>query len=139
MKFSTSININATPDQVWSVLIDGSKYVEWDPNMISLDGDIRLGGKLKIVTKLDPKRVFKPKVTLYEANNRMVWSSGMPFGLFKGERTFSLEPTAENQVLFSLTEEFSGLMEQMISKSIPDLQPSFEAFASGLKARVESS
>lgn len=32
---------------------------------------------------------------------------------------------------------YTGLMAGMIAKSIPDLQPSFEKFAQGLKAESE--
>ena len=34
--------------------------------------------------------------------------------------------------------KYTGLLLDMIWKSMPDLQPSFDTFAAGLKARVES-
>jgi hypothetical protein len=37
-----------------------------------------------------------------------------------------------------MKEEFSGLLEPMISKSIPDMTESFELFADGLKRAAES-
>ena len=36
-----------------------------------------------------------------------------------------------------MTEVYSGLMAGMITKSIPDLQPSFDEFAVALKAEAE--
>lgn len=39
---------------------------------------------------------------------------------------------------FSMKEVLSGLLEPMISKSIPDMTDSFEQFADGLKRTAES-
>ena len=38
----------------------------------------------------------------------------------------------------AMREVFSGLMAPLISRSIPDLQPSFVEFAAALKQRVEN-
>jgi hypothetical protein len=77
----------------------------------------------------------------------MRWSGGMPLGLFKGERTFTLRPGGEGETEFVLrvpsvstwllTEEYSGPMLGLIWRSMPDLGPSFEKFARGLKQRAE--
>jgi hypothetical protein len=40
----------------------------------------------------------------------MVWTGGMPLGLFKGERTFALAKAANGEVEFSMREEYTGLM-----------------------------
>ena len=36
-----------------------------------------------------------------------------------------------------MREQFSGPLLPLISRSMPDLQPSFDQFARGLKTRVE--
>ncbi len=61
----------------------------------------------------------------------------MHWGLFKGERTYSLSKQPDGSVEFSMREIFSGLMAPLIAKSIPDLQPSFNEFAAALKRRAE--
>jgi hypothetical protein len=66
----------------------------------------------------------------------MAWTGGMPLGLMKGVRTFSLTP--ENGVTrFTLREEFTGPMLPLIWRSMPDMQASFDKFVTGLKARAE--
>jgi hypothetical protein len=67
----------------------------------------------------------------------MTWSGGMPLGLFKGVRTFTLTPASDASVQFQLREEYTGLMLPMMWRSMPDLGPSFTQFASGLKKRAE--
>ena len=67
----------------------------------------------------------------------MTWTGGMPLGLFKGVRTFSLTPESGG-TRFKMREEYSGPLLPLIWRSMPDLQPSFDQFAAGLKAHAES-
>jgi hypothetical protein len=76
-------------------------------------------------------------VTAFEPFRRLVFSGGMPLGLFRGERTYTLTPDGAGTV-FRMREEYTGPMVGLIWKSMPDLQPSFDRFAAGLKQRVES-
>jgi hypothetical protein len=62
----------------------------------------------------------------------------MPLGLFKGVRTFSLSPEGNGTTTFTMREEFTGPMLPLIWRSMPDLQPTFQQFANGLKQRAES-
>jgi len=135
--FSASTDINAAPEAVWAVLTEGSKYTEWDPGIISLEGDIASGEKLTIYAKVSPDRAFKVNVSTFEPHRKMVWSSGMPLGLFKGERVFELAPNGSGGTAFRMSETFTGPMMVLIGGTIPDLTPHFEAFAAGLKRRAE--
>jgi hypothetical protein len=137
LKFTANTTINSTPETIWRIITDAPSYTDWDANMIRLDGTIAPGEQLTIYTKLDPKRAFKPKVVEFTPNRKMVWQSGMPFGLFTGARTFLLEPQG-NSVCFTLTEEFKGAMLPMIRGSIPDLTPTFQTFVQALKERAEA-
>jgi hypothetical protein len=76
-------------------------------------------------------------VTEFVPGKKMVWSGGMPLGLFKGVRTFSLTPDGNGGTRFHVREEYTGPLLPMIWRSIPDLAPSFNQFASGLKSRAE--
>lgn len=60
-----------------------------------------------------------------------------PFGLFKGLRTYTLAPTGNGSVTFTMHEVFSGPMLGMIRKSIPDMTDAFHQFVAGLKSRAE--
>ena len=76
------------------------------------------------------------QVTEFAPGERMTWSGGMPLGLFKGVRTFRLAPE-NGATRFTMREEYTGPMLPLIWRSMPDLGPSFEQFARGLKARAE--
>ncbi|MCA9656189.1 MAG: SRPBCC domain-containing protein [Myxococcales bacterium] len=137
LEYSTSTTIDAPAEKVWEVLIDTAKWPEWDPSCERIEGEVALGAKIKAFTKLSPGRAFPVKVTTLVPNETMVWSGGMPLGLFKGERTYSLRELDQGRTEFRMREVFSGPMLKLIGKSIPDMSEAFDGFAAGLKDRAE--
>lgn len=135
--FSTSITIQSSPETIWGILTDGSAWTEWNSTIDKVEGTIAPGEKITVYSKVNPGRAFPLKVSEFVPSQRMVWSGGMPLGLFKGQRTYTLTRKG-NMVEFGMCEEFTGLMAPLITKSIPDLQPSFETFAADLKRRAEA-
>jgi hypothetical protein len=136
--FQVTRTIEASPDAVWAILADATRYPEWDPGMDRIEGRIAPGEKITVHSKVNPGRTFPVTVSTFEPGRRMVWTGGMPLGLFKGERTFSLTPAGDGQTEFTMREEFGGPLLPLIGRSIPDLSPSFEAFADGPKQRAEA-
>ena len=132
-----AITIEAEPQVVWDVLVDAPQYTSWDPTLISLDGRIAQGEKLTITSKLAPERAFMPTVAVFDPPKQMVWASGMPFGLFKGTRTFTLMP-ADGATVVKVDERFEGPLMAVIGGTIPDMTEPSQDFLGGLKARVES-
>jgi hypothetical protein len=135
--FQATTTIAAAPETIWALLTNASGYPEWDPGVDRIEGRIAPGEKITAYTKLSPGRAFPVTVTAFEPGRKMVWASGMPLGLFKGERTFTLSPKDPGTTEFSLREEFSGLLLGLIGRSIPDMTATFEQFAAGLKSRAE--
>ena len=137
-EYSATTLIAASPETIWAILIDAPRYPEWDPGVDRIEGTIAAGEKITAYTKLSPGRAFPVKVTEFVPGKKMIWSGGMPMGLFKGERTFTLSPQGNGTIEFTVHEVFSGLLLPLIGRSIPDLTLSFEQFATGLKNRAES-
>lgn len=136
--FSASTSIRATPESIWAILTDAPNYTRWNTTVDKVDGRIALGERIAVHAKISPGRAFPVKVSALVSGQRMVWSGGMPLGLFKGERTFTLTPNSDGSVEFTMREVYSGLLSSLITRSIPDLQPAFEEFAAGLKKRAEA-
>lgn len=136
--YSTNKSIAAPADRIWGLLTDAAGYASWNTTVISLEGEISVGHKINLISTVNPKRAFKLTVAEMQKPKRMVWSDGMPFGLFKGVRTFTLAPLPNGQTQFAMEEVYSGLLEPLISKSIPDMTDSFEEFAQSLKAAAEN-
>ena len=106
--------------------------------MTSFEGAIAPGATIKVFSEVAPDRAFPVEVVEFEPSRKMTWESGMPLGLFKGWRTFNLAPEGEG-TRFRMHEKFSGLLLPIIGRTIPDLQPTFDKFTNGLKAKAESS
>ena len=131
--FSVRRLLPVAPAQAWAVLTDPARLASGPTGITRLEGTIALGQRLRLWTEATGARPFALEVATLDAGRRMVWEGGLPLGLFRGVRTFTLTPR-EGGVEFEMTETFSGPLSGLIGKSIPDLTPSFEKFATGLLA-----
>jgi hypothetical protein len=135
--FEANATIDATPDAIWTILTDAPGYPTWDSGVDSVTGRIAPGEKITVHSQVAPGRAFPVQVTEFSPGRTMVWSGGLPLGLFKGVRTFTLAPQTGGATTFTMREEYSGPLAPLITRSIPDLNPSFARFANGLKQRAE--
>lgn len=137
MKFyEASASIDASPETIWSILTDAPQLSRWDSGIERVEGRIAPGETIKVFSKVSPGRAFPVKVGQFVPGRTMVWSGGMPLGLFKGVRTFSLTPENGGTTRFHLREEYTGPLLGMMW-NMPDLAPSFRQFAGGLKQEAE--
>ncbi|MDH4119924.1 MAG: SRPBCC domain-containing protein [Acidimicrobiia bacterium] len=130
-------NIDAPSSTVWALLVDAGSYADWNRAVISIQGKIEEGGSIELVSIANPKRTFKLEVTEMTAPHRMVWSDGMPLGLFRGRRTYTIADRDQCSE-FTMVEEFTGPLAGLITKAIPDLTDSFTAFADSIQVAAES-
>jgi len=135
--YEVTKRIAASPETIWGILTDAAGYTSWDSGVERVEGSIALGNKVKVYSKINPARAFPVRVSELTPSSRMTWTGGMPLGLFKGVRTFTLTPESETVTRFDMREEFTGPLLSMIWKSMPDLTGSFEQFAKGLKDKSE--
>ena len=136
-RYHVERRIDAPPERVWALLSDASTYPNWNRAVVSIDGTIAPGSTISLVSTANPKRTFKLHVAELSAPNRMVWSDGMPLGLFKGERTHLVQ-LREGVTHFEMTEEYTGLLSPLFTRAIPNLTESFNLFADSLKTAAEA-
>ena len=129
---SVQIEINASADIIWALLTNAADYPRWNSTIISIEGNIKLGEKIKLKSKLDPKRTFKLKVKEFVPGKRLVWGDG------QGKRQYVLTDNGNGKVTFSMTEKIGGFMFPMYAKYIPPFDKSFEQFAADLKKEGET-
>jgi hypothetical protein len=137
-KYSVSRTIGATPQVIWELLTNASAYPGWNPAVLGIEGEIREGETIRLKSIVNPDRQFKLAVSDVDPPRRMVWSDGMPLGLFRGVRSFEIAPGGDGTSEFKMEEVYSGLLAPLITKSIPDMTDSFEKFPNGLKDAAES-
>lgn len=136
--YEAASTIAASPEAVWEVLSDGATWPAWNSGVDAVEGRIGMGETIKIRSQAAPGRAFPVKVTAFDPPAQLRFSGGMPLGLFRGVRTYEVSPSANGHVTFHMREEYTGPLLPLIWRSMPDLGPSFERFARGLKQRVES-
>ena len=135
--YSVTRNVSARPEVIWDLLTDAASYPDWNPAVLRIEGEITEGERIALTSVVNPDRKFKLTVTQFDPPSKMVWADGMPLGLFKGVRTYTVEPSPDGTTEFRMVEVFSGLMEPLISKSIPDMTESFEMFGDAVKRAAE--
>ena len=128
---SVSTTIHAMPEVVWQLLTNAADFTRWNSGIISLEGNIRLGEKIKLCSTLAPKRTFKLKITGMQDQKLLQWGDG------QGTRVFTLTHTGSGALTFSMTEKIGGFMFPLYAKYIPSFDQSFEQFAADLKKEAE--
>ncbi|KAI8345243.1 hypothetical protein B0O80DRAFT_474779 [Mortierella sp. GBAus27b] len=84
---TTSIDINADPATIYSILTDLSRYHEWNPHMFEARGDIAVGQTILVRVKAMD---VHPTVIVADKDKQLTWSNvlfGVP-GLANGDHTF---------------------------------------------------
>jgi hypothetical protein len=137
--YSATTKIQASPDTIWGILTDAPHYPAWEPGVDHIEGTIAPGQKVTAYIKANPKQAFPARVTEFVPGRRMTWTGGMPLGLFKGVRTFTLNPQGDGAIEFTIREEFSGPLLPLFAGSLPDMTKPFQDFVAGLKTRAERS
>ena len=129
---SVSTDIKADPAIVWKLLTNAADYPRWNSTVISIEGRIATGEKIKLKSTLAPKRTFKLKVKELNAPKRLVWGDG------QGTRVYSIANNGNGSVTFSMNEKIGGFMFPLYAKHIPPFDQSFEKFAADLKKEAEA-
>ena len=135
--YKASTDIAAPAHQVWQALITGLQNDPTPFGIVRLDGDIIQNGRIKLWSEVAPSRAFALTVTQLNAPHEMVCRGGMPFGLFTGTRTFK-SVQQNDKTTFTMEEVFTGPLSGLITKSMPDLTPSFEKFVKALKEKAQT-
>jgi len=136
---SATIEIDAGPDKIWAIITNATAYPSFDPTCIRVEGGKAVeGARLRVYSTFNPERAFAVRVTTFAPPRLMVWSGGMPFGLLRGVRTFEIDEVGPGRNRFSLSENFSGPLLRLISRSTPDMTEAFEGFCRGLKELAEA-
>lgn len=138
-ELSATTRIRAAPEAVWAALMDGPGYERWNPEIKRVDGRIALGKKITahVVLHGGVVRPVTVRVTALEPMRRMVWTGGLPLGLFTGRRTFTLVPRDDGELEFTMHLRFSGPLSPLIVGTLGDRQPDIDALAAGLKDWTE--
>jgi hypothetical protein len=144
-QIETRLRIDATPDEVWSVLMDFPSWRRWNPMVVGISGEPAVGSRLvvTIAIKNGRRMTFRPKVVEYEPGRRFAWLGkvGVP-GIFDGLHWFTIEGSGAAATLVH-GEEFRGILPPLLGGLLRDTHESIvemnEALASEVSRRKKAS
>lgn len=138
----TTINIKASLETIWQILMDTESYSDWNPFIEKTSGAFSKGKMLEVVlTPPESKKMtFKPIVTELIVNQSLHWKGKLwVTGIFDGEHCFELEKISESETRFHHFENFNGLMVPFLKGMLNDnTRRGFEALNLAMKERAES-
>jgi len=132
----TSIEINATPEVVWDILMNFKAYPQWNPFIKSILGTPEVGNKLTVKIQ---EMTFTPTVLKSEKNRELKWLGHLFFkGLFDGEHKFYLQNNNNGTTTFMQSEKFSGILTFIFSnKNLKKTKDGFKQMNNKLKLLTE--
>ena len=132
--------IPAPPNVVWQVLTDTDAYDEWNPFLLSLTGELQIGGRLRVTIEPPGGRAmsFKPRVVAVEPVRRLEWlgRAGLP-GIMDGRHRFELEELPGSRCRFTHGEVFSGVLVPLMGTTLRRTEAGFTAMNEALRRRCE--
>ena len=137
----TEIEIDATPDAVWSVLVDFASYPQWNPFIRSIQGAALAGTSL--VARIQPSgasgMTFRPTVLMADPPREFRWLGKLLVrGLFDGEHRFAIRELPGGRSRFEQSERFTGLLVALFRGALDrDTKRGFAEMNLALKQRVE--
>lgn len=137
----TDIDIDASPADVWSILLDFSSYPHWNPFIRRIEGDAMAGAVLRVSLKPPDGRAmtFHPRVLTRLENRELRWRGRVMLpGLLDGEHYFRIEATRPGRSRFVHGERFSGLLLPLFRARLDGgTRAGFIAMNQALKSRAE--
>jgi hypothetical protein len=140
-RIETQIEINASAERVWSVLMDFPAYARWNPFVRSIEGTPVVGESLSVFIQPSGSggMKFHPKVLAIEPQREFRWKGKLLIpGLFDGEHFFVLESKSDARMVFHQGEVFSGALVPLFKRFLDGpTKQGFVAMNESLKREAE--
>ena len=137
----TWIDIEASAEDVWSILVDFDAYPQWTDLFRFPVGHTDTGERLevRIWSGRSKYMTFRPLLLVAREPEEFRWKGRLLFrGLFDGEHMFRIDETSEIAVRFEHAEIFTGFLVPWLWRDLDtNTRAGFERFNRDLKARAE--
>ena len=132
--FESEALINARASTVWEVITDAGNLTVWESGVTAIDGELSNGGTVRIKTT-DSGRIIRLRVQQMPGEV-MTWTSGLPLGLLKRIRTFTLSPLAGLTHL-TVKEVVSGPLVKLLGNTDQDTARTLNDYVGAVTKRAE--
>jgi hypothetical protein len=139
-RLSSTIEITASPQQVWAVLSDLRAYPRWNPFITRIEGELQEGKTLEVELRPPGRKgmVFRPRLLSVIKDKELKWLGRLfVAGIFDGEHHFWIE-RMDSGVIFHQDEVFRGVLVPLTGSVLNRTVQGFGLMNQALKAEVES-
>lgn len=136
---TTTIDLDATPEEVWDALTDTAAYPQWNPFITQVAGTLDVGSRvqLRVAPPGGKPMTFRPIVTAVEPEHRLAWLGRLLVpGVFDGAHSFTLQPTADGRTRLVHSESFRGVLVWFSGGLLDNTAAGFEAMNEALRERL---
>jgi hypothetical protein len=138
-QIETRIEIAATAEVVWDVLMDFPSYAAWNPMVVGIIGKPEVGNQLeiKIALKNGKRLTFRPTVVEHDGGRRFAWLGKVGVrGVFDGLHRFEVQNGGTGST-FIHSEEFRGFLPPLLGGLLRDTHDSIVAMNEALAGEVK--
>jgi hypothetical protein len=141
---SASATIRAPIERVWAILVDTTRYREWSPFVIDVEGRVAVGETVTLVVAMHPGRApirQREIIRRWDEGREIRW--GVVMGhrwLLEAERHQRLTAISPSETLYETSDAFAGALVPIVFALYREkIQAGFDATARALQQRAESS
>ncbi len=136
----TDIEIDATAEQVWTVLKDTDSYKNWATFMIDIKGEIKDGSEITVVFQINPKKEKLNTIThniAVKEGQEFYWAEKGPGGITDNHH-FKVETLENGKAKFIQSDELKGGITWLMGGNLSKIYgKGYQAFNHNLKKEVE--
>jgi len=140
-RVEATVQIAASPEQVWAVLTDSSSWPKWNRVMPGLEGELTEGNQVKLKLALPGRRTSwqKPRLTRVATNRELRWYDQVVHPqIFVCEHWLTLYET-RNGCRVNHGEQFAGWLSVFMgSKTLKQTEQVLDLVNRDLKQWVEN-
>ncbi|MCG7587232.1 SRPBCC domain-containing protein [Photobacterium sp. OFAV2-7] len=130
----TEINIPASPDKVWEVLVDVENYPVWNPVFTLVEGKLEEGAKVTyLVQESEEKSAKIPAKVITYLPHKLLNQTGGYWGILTFDHTYRLEPINIGTRVI-IHEDYTGVWVNFWDPS--SVEEQYKKLAVSLKKRV---
>ena len=130
------IMIDASPEKVWSVLINTDQYDDWNPVMKLLEGKVKEGNKVKYRFTQEVDKVSDiPSNVKQIIPHKLLNQGGGMNGVITFDHRYILEEK-NNQTKVTIHEDYQGIYVNFWNPA--PVEAAYKRLNEALKTRVES-
>lgn len=116
----TEIQIAAPPAEVWTALTDFERHADWNPFLVSVEGEAAPGARLRVTLAPPGARriTMRPTVTEVVPGRVLEWWGHLGVrGIFDGRHRFELHPSGTGTRLVQ-RETFTGVLVPFMARML---------------------